>query len=393
MVIFPILSESLSLHFNLYYPIIFSMQREKDIKFMKEALRLAEKGRGTTSPNPMVGAVVVKGNRVVGRGYHKRAGSPHAEVIALEDAGTKAKGATLYVTLEPCIHYGRTPPCVPRIVSSGIKRVVIAMIDPNPVVKGRGVEMLKKAGIEVIIGIGEEKARELNEFYIKYITRKIPFVILKWAMSLDGKIATFTGDSRWISGEESRKFVHSLRKDVDAVLVGIGTVKKDDPLLTVRLVPSEKQPLRVIIDPQLEISPQSRLLKEEGGKVVIFTLSGVDKEKVSFLQDKGAEVIEMEGERIRIKKLLEVLGKMEVTSLLVEGGEKVFTSFLEEGCVDKVYAIVSPLLLGGKDSPTPFGGKGFEKIKDGLRLKKLEWLRKGEDMIISGYIEVKCLQE
>ena len=320
------------------------MQREKDIKFMKEALRLAEKGRGTTSPNPMVGAVVVKGNRIVGRGYHKRAGSPHAEVIALEDAGTKAKGATLYVTLEPCIHYGRTPPCVPRIVSSGIKRVVIAMMDPNPIVKGKGVKMLEKAGIEVITGIEEEKARKLNEFYIKYITRKIPFVILKWAMSLDGKIATSTGDSRWISGEEARKFVHSLRKGVDAVLVGIGTVKKDDPLLTVRLVPSEKQPLRVIIDPRLEISPQARLLKEEGGKVVIFTL-------------------------------------------LVEGGEKVFTSFLEEGCVDKVYAIVSPLLLGGRDSPTPFGGKGFERIKDGLRLKKIEWLRKGEDMIISGYIE------
>ncbi len=354
---------------------------------MRMALALAEKGKGFTSPNPMVGAVVVKGNRVVGRGYHKKAGSPHAEVIALEEAGSRAKGATLYITLEPCVHYGRTPPCLPRIIRAGIKRVVIAMEDPNPLVRGKGVKTLKEQGVEVVEGVEEEKARLLNEYYLKYITTRTPFVILKWAMSIDGKIATFTGDSRWISGEKARIFVHELRAEVDAVLVGVGTVKRDDPLLNVRLSRRVRQPLRIVIDPRLEIPLKARIFGEEGGKVIIVCKEETGREKHEALQRKGAELITFSGERLSISYLLKVLGEREVTSLLVEGGERVFTSFLEERMVDKIYVIVSPLLIGGGSSPTPFGGKGFSRIEECLRLRKVSWKEKEGDFIFCGYLE------
>lgn len=354
---------------------------------MRMALALAEKGKGFTSPNPMVGAVVVKGNRVVGRGYHKRAGSPHAEVIALKEAGNKAKGATLYVTLEPCVHYGRTPPCVPQIIHAGIKRVVVSMEDPNPLVRGKGIRDLREEGVEVVTGVEEEKARLLNEYYIKYITTRKPFVILKWAMSMDGKIATFTGDSRWISGEKARRFVHELRAEVDAVLVGGGTVKKDDPLLNVRLSRPVRQPWRIIIDPRLEIPLEARIFKEEGGRVIIVCREEEEEEKRRILEGKGVEFITFKGERMEISSLLRILGEREVTSLLVEGGEKVFTSFLEEGEVDKVYVIVSPLLIGGDSAPTPFGGRGFPSIQECMRIRKVEWRKKEEDFIFWGYPE------
>ncbi len=361
------------------------MKRTKDKKFMQEVFFLAEKGRGTTSPNPMVGAVVVKGNRIVGRGYHKRAGSPHAEIIALQEAGTKSREATLYLNLEPCVHYGRTPPCVPRIIEKGIKRVVIAMLDPNPRVNGKGITMLREAGIEVEVGIEEEKARKLNEFYIKYITTNLPFVILKWAMSLDGKIATRTGDSRWISGDKSRIFVHSLRNQVDGILVGIGTVLQDDPILTVREVPARKQPLRIIIDPKLSFPLTAKMLQEEGGNILIFTCEDIDKNKKEFLLSKDIEIIPCGKKRIQVANMLKILGKREITSLLVEGGSKVFTEFLENKLTDKVYAVVSPLLLGGEKALTPFEGRGVEKVKDGIQFKKIHWFFRGEDVIMEGY--------
>ncbi|MCD6218895.1 bifunctional diaminohydroxyphosphoribosylaminopyrimidine deaminase/5-amino-6-(5-phosphoribosylamino)uracil reductase RibD [Candidatus Calescamantes bacterium] len=361
------------------------MKRERDKKFMREVFHLAEKGRGTTSPNPMVGAVVVKGNRIVGRGYHKRAGSPHAEVIALKEAGEKARGAILYINLEPCVHYGRTPPCAPRIIEAGVKRVVISMLDPNPKVKGRGVAMLREAGIDVEVGIEEEKARELNEFYIKHITTGLPFIILKWAMSLDGKIATYTGDSRWISGEKARVFVHSLRNQVDGIIVGIGTVLCDNPILTVRKVPAKKQPLRIIIDPTLSFPLNARMLKEKGGDVLIFTCcNGYKNKKENFLME-NVEVIPCGKERVDIENMLKILGKRGVTSLLVEGGNRVFTEFLEKGLVDKIYAIVSPVLLGGEKALTPFGGKGVERVEEGIRFRKIRWLFRGEDVIMEGY--------
>ena len=352
---------------------------------MQEVFFLAEKGRGTTSPNPMVGAVVVKGNRIVGRGYHKRAGSPHAEIIALQEAGTKSREATLYLNLEPCVHYGRTPPCVPRIIEKGIKRVVIAMLDPNPRVNGKGITMLREAGIEVEVGIEEEKARKLNEFYIKYITTNLPFVILKWAMSLDGKIATRTGDSRWISGDKSRIFVHSLRNQVDGILVGIGTVLQDDPILTVREVLARKQPLRIIIDPKLSFPLTAKMLQEEGGNILIFTCEDIDKNKKEFLLSKDIEIIPCGKKRIQVANMLKILGKREITSLLVEGGSKVFTEFLENKLTDKVYAVVSPLLLGGEKALTPFEGRGVEKVKDGIQFKKIHWFFRGEDVIMEGY--------
>ncbi|NOZ63902.1 MAG: bifunctional diaminohydroxyphosphoribosylaminopyrimidine deaminase/5-amino-6-(5-phosphoribosylamino)uracil reductase RibD [Caldiserica bacterium] len=361
------------------------MKREKDKKFMQEVFSLAEKGRGTTSPNPMVGAIVVKGNRIVGRGYHKKAGSPHAEVIALKEAGPKSRGATLYINLEPCVHYGRTPPCAPRIIEKGIKRVVIAMLDPNSRVNGKGVTMLKKAGVDVEVGIEEEKARKLNEFYIKHITTNLPFVILKWAMSLDGKIATCTGDSRWISGEESRAFVHSLRNQVDGILVGIGTVLQDDPLLTVRKVPVKKQPLRIIIDPNLSFPLTARMLQEEGGNILIFTGEDIDKNKKEQLLAKDVEIVPCGEKRIHIENMLKILGKREITSLLVEGGSKVFTEFLEKKLPDKIYTVVSPLLLGGEKALTPFGGKGVEKVKAGIQFKEIHWFFRGKDVIMEGY--------
>ncbi len=359
--------------------------REKDKKFMEEVLRLAKKGRGTVSPNPMVGAVIVKGNRIVGRGYHKKAGSPHAEIMALKDAGGKAKGATLYVNLEPCVHYGRTPPCAPEIIRAGIKRVVIGMVDPNPLVNGKGIEMLKNAGINVETGVKEEEAKELNEFYIKFITKRIPFIILKWAMSLDGKIATCTGDSQWISGKDARVFVHSLRNQVDAILVGIGTVLKDDPFLTVREVVPKKQPVRVILDSKLSFPLNSSMLRE-GSKIMIFTGRNIDKKKKEKLLEKNVEIIPCGEKKVDIKEMLKILGKEEITSVLIEGGSKVFTEFLENGLADKVYAIVSPLLLGGEKAITPFEGKGIEKIGKGIKFRKVKWFRKDEDMVMEGYL-------
>ncbi len=354
---------------------------------MKIALDLAKKGKGTTSPNPMVGAVVVKGNRIVGRGYHKKAGSPHAEVVAIKDAGGNCRNATLYITLEPCVHYGRTPPCVPLILKAGIKRVVIAMEDPNPLVKGKGIAALKEGGIEVEVGIREEEARKLNEFYLKYITTKLPFVIVKWAMSLDGKIATSKGESRWISGEESLRFVHLLRSEVDAILVGIRTVLIDNPRLTVRGLKAKRQPLRIVIDPLLEIPPSARCLTEEGGESMVVTSHLSPSQKREELKKKGVEVIICGEERVDLPSLLKKLGEKEITSLLVEGGGGIIASFLENKLVDKIYAIISPLLIGGKEAPTPFEGKGFSSLKDALHLKNFTCRRLGRDYLWEGYLD------
>jgi diaminohydroxyphosphoribosylaminopyrimidine deaminase/5-amino-6-(5-phosphoribosylamino)uracil reductase len=362
------------------------MKLTKDIKFMKEALSLALKSEGLTSPNPLVGAVIVKGNRIIARGYHKKAGSKHAEILAIESAGKRAKGATLYINLEPCTHYGRTPPCAPEIIKSGIKRVVIAMQDPNPLVNGKGIEKLKKEGVKVQTGILEEKAKSINEVYVKYITKKMPFIMLKWAMSLDGKIATYTGDSKWISHETSRDFTHRLRGKFDAVLIGIKTLLKDNPQLNTH-GKGVKEPKRMIVDSKGRIPLDCNLLKTEGGQVILATTNKISKEKIEGLKKRGVEIIlnECENGRVNLKALMKELAKREITSVLVEGGGEITASVLKDKLADKFTAFISPMIIGGKDAVSPVGGKGIEKIINSAKIHKFSIKKIGEDIMIEGY--------
>ena len=372
-----------------------------DKKYMRLALRLAIKAKGRTSPNPLVGAVIVKDNRIIGKGYHKKAGEPHAEINALDIAGRRARGATLYLNLEPCAHFGRTSPCTKKIISSRIKEVVVAMIDPNPLNYSRGVKELRKAGIEVKVGVLEEEAKKTNEAYITYITTRKPFVILKTAMSLDGKIATKAGDSKWITNESSRKYVHKLRSEVDAVLVGIETVLKDDSLLTVRSPKSpsseaellwrtgkvQSQPIRVVVDSRARIPLGARVLNKEA-LTIVATTKLASKRKIEALEKKGAKVliIKNRDKKVNLKELLKRLGKLEITSLVVEGGGRINASFLENGLVDKVLFFIAPKIIGGKEAFTPVEGKGIERIKHAIKLKNISIKRFGEDMLVEGYI-------
>lgn len=362
---------------------------KEDLAFMEMAYSLAEKAKGRTSPNPCVGAVIAKDGKIVGWGYHQEAGQPHAEIIALEKAGRKVKGATLYLTLEPCVHWGRTPPCVDRLVNVGLKRVVISSYDPNPLVYQKGVARLKEAGIEVVAGILADKNEKLNEAYNKYIVSKIPFVCLKVALSLDGKIAAPSGDSRWISSEESRNFVQHLRAEYDAVLVGISTVLQDDPLLTVRLPDVVKKKwFRVILDSGLRFPLEAKMLeKPEDGKIIIFTSQNAPQQKVEALKQKGAEIIQVETDHglIDLKAALKELGRREISSVLVEGGAKVLTSFIEQKLVDKAFFFISPRLIGGEKALTPFEGQGASSISEAFRLKNIRHFSLKDDIIVEGY--------
>ncbi|MCK4905026.1 bifunctional diaminohydroxyphosphoribosylaminopyrimidine deaminase/5-amino-6-(5-phosphoribosylamino)uracil reductase RibD [bacterium] len=381
---------------------------------MKEALALAVKAEGLTSPNPLVGAVIVKGNKIIGRGYHKRAGSKHAEILALESAGKparqpatklagnqkaggKAKGATLYINLEPCAHYGKTPPCAPQIIKAGIKKVVIAMLDPNPLVNGKGIKKLKSEGIDVQVGILEQDARKINETYIKYMTKKMPVVVLKWAMSLDGKIATRKGNSKWISGKVSREFTQKLRGKFDAVLIGIETLLKDNPQLNTHGL-EIKEPKRIIIDSRGRIPLDCNLLKTkglpargwvEGGQIIIATTDKITKKKIRDLKQKGVEIMvtpSKEG-RVNLKKLMIELAKREITSILVEGGGTINASFIENALADKFVAFLSPMIIGGKNAISPIEGKGIEKIANAIRIRDLSTRKIGEDIVIEGYFK------
>ncbi len=369
-----------------------------DEKYMRLALRLAIKAKGKTSPNPLVGAVIVKDNRIIGQGYHKKAGEPHAEINALNMAGRRARGATLYLSLEPCAHFGRTPPCTKRIISFGIKKVVAAMVDPNPLNCGRGVKELRKAKVKVKVGVLEKEAGKINESYIKYITTKKPFVILKTAMSLDGKIATKTGDSKWITNEKSREYVHKLRSEVDAILVGIETVLKDDPLLTVRSSAFRRnlakrglgvrsQPVRIVVDSRVRIPLGARVLNQEAPTIVA-TTKFASKRKIEALKKKGIKVlvIKERDKKVNLKELLKRLGELEITSLLVEGGGRINASFLENDLVDKVLFFIAPKIIGGEKALTPVEGEGIERIKDAIKLKNISIKRFGEDMLVEGYI-------
>jgi diaminohydroxyphosphoribosylaminopyrimidine deaminase/5-amino-6-(5-phosphoribosylamino)uracil reductase len=363
---------------------------DRDLFYMQKALALAAKAEGHTSPNPMVGAVVVKDGRIVGQGYHQKAGTPHAEVHALRDAGDLAKGATIYVTLEPCCHYGRTPPCTEAIKAAGIKRVVTAMTDPNPQVAGQGLNILKAAGIEVVSGIMAKEAATLNEVFLKYIVKKLPFVVLKAAVSLDGKIATAGGESQWITGVESRAYTHQLRHQYDGIVVGINTVLADNPSLTTRLPEGNgKDPVRIILDSNCRTPLGAKIINQpSAAATIIATTSQADANKIKALESKGAQVIICgDHETVDLHQLLQQLAQRQITSLLVEGGASVHGSFLTSGLVDKVYWFIAPMLIGGEEAPGAVGGTGISRLKDAVRLKETKIHHFGEDICVEGYVD------
>ena len=357
-----------------------------DEKFMREAIRIARNAAGRTSPNPLVGAVIVRNGKIIAEGWHRQAGTPHAEVHALNMAGELAKGATLYVTLEPCSHFGRTPPCARAIVDAGIKKVFAAMTDPNPQVAGRGLEILRAAGIEVEVGLLEDEARRLNEVFLKYITEKIPFVTLKVACSLDGKIATVGGESQWISCEASRKFSHGLRDVNDGILVGINTVLADNPSLTTRLVDG-KNPARIIVDSNARTPLEAKIVTDGQAKTFVAVTTNAPREKISALKNRGVEIITAgDGIRVDLKILMRELAAREITSVLVEGGGTINFAMLNAGLVDKIFAFVAPKILGGKNSLSAIAGEGFAKLADAVELENFSAEKIGDDFLLSGYV-------
>jgi len=366
------------------------MTKKAQEDFMRRALELAARARGRTSPNPMVGAVIVRDDRIIAEGHHRRAGEDHAEVDAIRAAGEAARGSDLYVNLEPCSHHGRTPPCTEAVGNAGIARVFAAIEDPNPLVDGRGGERLKRSGVDVSFGLLAAEARKLNEVYLKYIQTGRPFVILKSAVSLDGKIATRTGDSRWVSGAESRARVHEMRDAVDAVLVGIGTVLADDPMLTTRL-PGRvgKNPARVIVDPFLKMPRASRMLREKkGGRILVAASLGAPQGRITGLQELGVEVLLYGGDdsRIDMRELMKTLGDTGVTSVLIEGGGEVAAASLAAGIVDKVVYFVAPKIVGGREAPSAVGGQGAGLMKDAYCLNDVSYTSSGADMMVEGYL-------
>lgn len=333
-------------------------------KYMMMAMALAKKAEGMTSPNPMVGAVIVKNGTIVGRGYHRRAGLAHAEINALRQAGAKAKGATLYVTLEPCDHFGRTPPCTDAIIRSGIKQVIIAMKDPNPVNNGSGIRRLNRRGVKTKVGLLSDEAEAMNRPYIKFITRNIPFVTVKVAQSLDGKIATKTGDSKWISSKDSRHYVQELRRIADAVMVGANTIRKDDPLLLSRLSRG-KQPVRVIVSGRSDLP--------SGAKI----FSSSHKAPVIVVKPSGRS-----GEKVDLSKLLAALAKKGITNILVEGGGELIAGMVKESLVDRFLVFIAPKIIGGRNAKTAVEGSGIRNIKDALGLKNISVRKFKKDILI-----------
>lgn len=356
------------------------MRLRSDELFMRECLRLAVKGRGHVNPNPMVGAVVVKSGKIVGRGYHQRVGAPHAEVEALRDAGKRARGATLYTSLEPCCHFGRTPPCTDAIVRAGIKRVVCATLDPNPRVSGRGVKILKKKDIRVSIGLLKKEAHLLNEVFFTFHKKKRPFVALKFAASLDGKLATRSRESKWITNEKARSFARVLRGEYQAVLVGVNTVLKDDSHLGFRKS-GKRDPLRVVLDSTLRTPLSAKVLRDSN--VLIIATTRASKRKKRLLEARGADVYVMSDSHISIKRLLTVLRERNVISILVEGGGGVLGSFIDAKVADKVYAFYAPILIGGEKSAS-VEGEGIRLVKDALHLKDISIERFGNNILIVG---------
>ena len=355
---------------------------------MRLALRLAARAQGRTRPNPMVGAVVVRSGRVVGQGFHRRAGKPHAEVLALRQAGMRAAGGTLYVSLEPCARTGRTPPCTEAIRRAGIRRVVAAMTDPNPLNRGRGSRWLRARGIRTETGLLEPAARELVRPFAVRVSRRRPFVTVKVAQSLDGKIATAGGQSRWISGPQARAWVHRLRSESDAVLVGVRTVLKDDPLLTARLGTARREPMRVVLDSRLRTPPRAKLFASPA-PVVIAATRAAPARREQALRRAGAEVVRLPAERgqVSMKALLRWLAGREVTRLLIEGGGEVIASAFAAGAVDRVHWVIAPKVIGGRRAPTPVEGMGVPSLRQAVPLKDMRTRRLGADLLVTANVQ------
>ena len=348
---------------------------------MSEALRLAKKGMGWTFPNPMVGAVLVKNGRIIGKGYHKKVGLPHAEIEALANVTEDPEGATLYVSLEPCAYFGRTPPCVLEIIKKKIAQVVCAVLDPNPKVNGKGIDILKKAGIIVKTGVCVEKAVQLNEAFFTFHQKKRPFVGIKFAASLDGKIATKTGDSKWITNENARIFARSLRAEYHAILVGINTVLYDNPNLGVRQI-GKRDPLRIILDSTLKIPLTNDVLRDTN--ILLLTTKKAEKDKKELLENKGFEVAVIADEKISVKDIIDALKKRNIISVFIEGGAETLGSFVDAKTVDRVYAFYAPLLLGGREALTAIEGEGITKISEALRLHDVTYKFFDDNVLLSG---------
>ncbi len=356
-------------------------------KFMAAAIKQAQKGEGQTSPNPMVGALIVKDGRVLSRGYHKRAGLPHAEVEALKKMDFKAQGCSLYVNLEPCNHHGRTGPCTEAIIQSGISKVFIGSLDPNPHVQGQGSQKLQAAGLKVKSGILAERCQKLNAWFEKYITTGLPYITLKLAASLDGKIATCQGDSKWISNPKSRHIVHRMRMAHDAVMVGTNTVLQDNPRLSCRLVVKRKvkQPVKVILDPLLSTPKDANLFTSSKSKTIIFTSQGMGSRGNQYHHGsvKIEEVSSSQG-LLNLEEILGCLGAQSITSILVEGGGYLGTNLLKNGLVDKMMLFIAPILIGGTEAPSIFQGQGFDSVAEALRLKELQITRIEDNLLVCG---------
>jgi len=357
--------------------------------YMRLALELAGQAKGRTTPNPLVGAVVVKDGEIVGRGYHRKAGTPHAEIHAIREAGEKTRGAILYVTLEPCSHFGRTPPCSEAVIKAELAEVYVAMQDPNPLVTGRGIKQMTEAGIKVHVGLLEKEAQRLNEVFIKYITTRAPFVVLKTAMTLDGKIATHTGHSTWVTGSAARETVHRMRDWYDAILVGVNTVVTDNPALTCRLSEGGQDPIRIILDSLAKTPPDAKVVVQKStAPTYLVVTDRAPVERIVALSSGKAKIVRTaagaEG-RIDLVGLLQKLGEMEITSILVEGGAEVAASFLEARLIDKVVTFIAPKIIGGSGAPGPVGGQGRDSMDEAVRLREISYGIVGEDLYVEGY--------
>jgi diaminohydroxyphosphoribosylaminopyrimidine deaminase/5-amino-6-(5-phosphoribosylamino)uracil reductase len=362
----------------------------KDLAYLEMAYGLAEKARGWASPNPYVGAVVVRRDAIIGYGYHERPGKPHAEAVALERAGPRARGSTLYITLEPCVHWGRTPPCADAVIKAGPKRVVVSSLDPNPLVFRKGIRKLRAAGIDVAVGLLKDRNLTLNEGYLKHITQGIPFVTLKAALTLDGRTATRTGDSRWISSPLTRDYVHLLRGEQDAIMVGIQTILSDDPLLTVRHPQwPGKKVVRAILDSHLRLPLHARILSSlPEGAIIVFAAGRTPYRKRNLLEKRGIEIIEIPGASrpVNISKVLTHLGDRGITRLLVEGGSRLLTTMIEGGFADKLFLTLSPRLIGGAAAPSLLEGKGVKRMQDSWKIRRASGFTIGDDTVIEGYL-------
>ena len=360
-----------------------------DEKYMRLAMQLAGNAIGRTSPNPLVGAVIVKDNRVVGCGWHRKAGTPHAEVHALNQAGELAQGADVYVTLEPCAHYGKTPPCAKALVEAKVKNVYGGLLDVNPKVVGKGFKILEDAGIHVEYGFLQDELRKQNEVFFKWIEHKKPFIVLKAAMTLDGKIATATGQSKWITNETSRAYGYKLRDIYDGIMVGINTVIEDNPMLTAR-VDGGKNPIRIVVDSSLKIDINANVVQDKSAKTIVATTDKADKDKILKLQAQDVDVIVVdkdENDKVDIEKLLDILGQQNICSILVEGGATLSGSFVAKKLVDKVYFFIAPKIVGGKEAKTPVAGTGILNLQEALALKDIQIEKLEEDILIIGRVD------